>query len=171
MRRVQTFVKIEAMLRKYQVLGDYIKAERRRLGISQSELAGMVEITNSMLSMTESGKARPSPDTLDAIAVRLDIDANTLRKLAGYREIDSEAALSSLHASFANNASIDKPRPLVLQALRILLRLNDESLQVGVRQLQALESLNAADPKSTTTPESDVTDPELAPKRTRRSSR
>ena len=126
------------MLRKYIALGDFIKAERKRRDISQIELAASVQITNSMLSMTESGKARPGPDTLDA---------NVLRQLAGYQQIDPQTLRTSVHSSVVQHSAIDTPRPLVLQALRILLRLNDESLRVGISQLQALESLYAGDTK------------------------
>jgi transcriptional regulator with XRE-family HTH domain len=135
------------MLRKYIALGDFIKAERKRRDISQIELAASVQITNSMLSMTESGKARPGPDTLDAIAKQLDLDANVLRQLAGYQQIDPQTLRTSVHSSVVQHSAIDTPRPLVLQALRILLRLNDESLRVGISQLQALESLYAGDTK------------------------
>lgn len=144
---MQLRVTLSCMLRKYRALGEFIKAERTRREISQTELAATVRITNSMLSMTESGKARPGPDTLDAIAKQLDLDANFLRELAGYQQIDAQTVRASVHSLSVPQSAIDKPRPLVLQALRILLRLNDDSLRVGIRQLQALESLHASTTK------------------------
>lgn len=53
-------------------LGEKIKAERKRLGLTQNAVAGNF-ITRNMLSSIESGKVHPSLDTLKYLAETLDL--------------------------------------------------------------------------------------------------
>ena len=58
-------------------LGEKIKSERRRLGLSQTQLAGD-KITRNMLSAIESDKANPSISTLSYLAERLSVSLSYL---------------------------------------------------------------------------------------------
>ena len=52
----------------YQKLGERIQQRRRALGMRQSELAERVDISNNHLSGIETGRQKPSLDTLFAIS-------------------------------------------------------------------------------------------------------
>lgn len=114
--------------------GEFIRQARINLGMTQAELASAVHIGTSMMSMIESGKTGFSVDTSDALAVVLDIDPNELRRIAGLPEID-QATL--LRASQYAHLTSDTRRPLVLQAIRKLLGLSDESLKIIIQQIGA----------------------------------
>lgn len=58
-------------------LGEKIKSERRRLGLSQTQLAGD-KITRNMISAIESDKANPSISTLSYLAERLSVSLSYL---------------------------------------------------------------------------------------------
>ena len=68
-------------------LGDVIYRARRRKHWSQVELAAEAGgLSDSFISRVESGTARPSPETLRALADCLDLDFNELSVLAKYSE-------------------------------------------------------------------------------------
>ena len=54
-------------------IGLAIKAVRKRLNISQSELAERIEISNTSLSQIENGMSNPSPKTIKKICLVLEI--------------------------------------------------------------------------------------------------
>ena len=77
-------------------LGDVIYRARRRKRWSQVDLANEAGgLSDSFISRVESGTARPSPETLRALADCLDLDFNELSVLAKYSEAarGSEAIL------------------------------------------------------------------------------
>lgn len=49
------------------MLGARIAALRRRMGMSQAELAGMVKVSASAIGMYEQGRRQPAADTLVAL--------------------------------------------------------------------------------------------------------
>jgi transcriptional regulator with XRE-family HTH domain len=114
--------------------GEFIRKARMDRGMTQSELASAVHIGTSMMSMIESGSTGFSVDTSDALATVLDIDPNELRRIAGLPEIDQTTLLRA--AQYAQ-LDIDTRRPLMLQAIRRLLRLSDESLRIIIQQMGA----------------------------------
>lgn len=105
--------------------------------MSQGALADAVGIAASMMSMIESGKARPSPQTCDIIAVQLDVDPNELRQLAGHPDIDLDVIRRVAEFSTAGQEAKAKLSPRVLQAVRKLLRLSEHDLEIVVKQLEA----------------------------------
>jgi transcriptional regulator with XRE-family HTH domain len=122
---------------QYSALGDAIRSARRKRDMSQGALAEAVGVAASMMSMIESGKARPSPQTCDTIAVQLDIDPNELRRLAGHAGIDPDVIRRIAEFSAAGQETKAKLSPRVLQAIRKLLRLSDHDLEIVVKQLEA----------------------------------
>lgn len=113
--------------------GEFIKRSRLDKNMTQAELAAAVGIGTSMMSMIESGHSF-SVDTSDALAVALDLDPNALRSIAGLPIIDDVALLRA--AQYAH-LDIDTRRPLVLNAIRKLLRLSDSSLRIVIQQMGA----------------------------------
>ena len=113
--------------------GEFIRNARLDKSMTQAELAARVGIGTSMMSMIESGHSF-SVDTSDALAVALDLDPNALRSIAELPLIDDVALL---RASQYAQLDIDTRRPLVLHAIRKLLRLSDESLRIVIQQMGA----------------------------------
>jgi transcriptional regulator with XRE-family HTH domain len=146
-------------------LGDFVRLERKRLDISQAELADAAGIGHSMISMIEAGKARPSAATCDALAMALQVNPNTLRELAGHPRID-DAVIRSV-AEFEPYSRMAKAelRPLVVKAIRKLLRLSEHDLSIVVRQMEAFPD-EAHVPASASDSDDDTDDP--ARKRPRR---
>jgi transcriptional regulator with XRE-family HTH domain len=132
---------------QYSALGDAIRSARRKRDMSQGALADAVGVAASMMSMIESGKARPSPQTCDIIAVQLDVDPNELRRLAGHPGIDLDVIRRVAEFSEAGQEAKAKLSPKVLQAIRKLLRLSEHDLTIVVRQLEAFpdETTDPAD--------------------------
>lgn len=60
------------------LLGERIKAERKKINLSQNKLAEMVEVSPSFLSQVEKGKNEPSLSTLKKIAGCLDVTVSYL---------------------------------------------------------------------------------------------
>ena len=73
-------------------LGEKIKSERRRLGLSQTQLAGD-KITRNMISAIESDKANPSISTLSYLAERLSLSLSYLFSDADDAHIQRRYAL------------------------------------------------------------------------------
>jgi transcriptional regulator with XRE-family HTH domain len=66
-------------------LGEYIRAQRESLGISQRRLAARIGIHHSYLARMEAGDyAQPAPAILHRIAEALDLDPENLFALAGH---------------------------------------------------------------------------------------
>ena len=61
---------------------ELIKQERERLGLSQKELAKMVDVSTSMINQIESGRCKPSYDKAKTI----------FEKLTNYEETQSDTA-------------------------------------------------------------------------------
>jgi len=59
-------------------VGEKIRKERLKKGIKQIELAKEVGISNTFLSDIETGRGKPSIDTLKKIAVALEINCSEL---------------------------------------------------------------------------------------------
>lgn len=74
-------------------LGEYVRAQRESLGISQRRLAARTGIHHSTLARLEAGDyAQPAPANLHRIAESLDLDPEDLFALAGHtipRELPS----------------------------------------------------------------------------------
>lgn len=66
-------------------LGEYIRAQRETLGISQRQLADRTGLHHSTLARLEAGDyAQPAPANLHRIAEALDLDPADLFALAGH---------------------------------------------------------------------------------------
>lgn len=80
------------LMNDYQ-FGNYIFELRKRSGLSQSELAAKVGVTNKAVSKWEVGKAKPSVETIRKLAVlfRLSVD-ELLRK----REEDNQVEITKI---------------------------------------------------------------------------
>lgn len=60
--------------------GNYVCRERRKHGLSQTELAALLGVTGKAVSKWENGRAKPTTNTLRALAAVLGTDVETLLK-------------------------------------------------------------------------------------------
>ena len=73
------------MFSKSSVVGDCIRAERRRAGLSQDQLAERLHVTRQTISNWEGGKSLPDIESLKALAEALEIPIEYLI----YGELDA----------------------------------------------------------------------------------
>lgn len=65
-------------MNKYQSIGQFIKAKREELGLTQQQLANKLEITAATLSLYESGDRNPDLNKLEKIAKELEVSMAAL---------------------------------------------------------------------------------------------
>ncbi len=66
--------------KRLKILGLNIKFERMKKGLSQEELAELVDISRTAVSFIETGRQNPTVLKIIDIAKALDIDINDLTK-------------------------------------------------------------------------------------------
>jgi transcriptional regulator with XRE-family HTH domain len=89
-------------------LGDGIRAQRERLGLSLRAVASEIGISASLLSQVETGKLTPSLSTLYEIASYLDVSVDALLGLRTGEDRAADADADALRASVQRAA--DNPR-------------------------------------------------------------
>jgi transcriptional regulator with XRE-family HTH domain len=72
------------------VLGEFIRAQRRHANLSLRQLAEMTQISNAYLSQLERGLHEPSVRVLRSISSALDVSVETLLAQAGLLADDDE---------------------------------------------------------------------------------
>lgn len=77
-------------------IGSILRERRIRKGLSQSELASKIGITQTFLSLVEHGKRIPSYDVLQRIAEVLGEDAAQLEREARSADLDTVIELNRL---------------------------------------------------------------------------
>jgi transcriptional regulator with XRE-family HTH domain len=87
----------EAARRQLELLGEFIRAQRKQAELSLRELAERTNVSNPYLSQIERGLHEPSMRVLKAIAKALNVSAETLLQQAGLLEDDGveEPAVST----------------------------------------------------------------------------
>ena len=66
------------MFQKSSVVGDRIRAERKRAGLSQDQLAERLHVTRQTISNWEGGKSQPDIESLKSLAEALDVPIERL---------------------------------------------------------------------------------------------
>jgi transcriptional regulator with XRE-family HTH domain len=74
-----------------EVLGNFIRSQRRLANLSLRDLAERTAVSNPYLSQIERGLHEPSVRVLKAIAGALDLSAETLLAQAGLLDVDGVA--------------------------------------------------------------------------------
>ena len=69
-------------------LGEFIKAQRKMMELSQRELARLMEVSDPYVSQLERGMHEPSVRVLKALATALNVRAETLLAYAGLLDPD-----------------------------------------------------------------------------------
>lgn len=97
-------------------LGERLREQRQARGLSLRDLAERVDVSPSLISQIETGRARPSVNTLYAIAAELEVSLDDLVF------IDSERPAGA-SAVTAEPAALARPGPVQRAAARKRIRL------------------------------------------------
>ncbi len=79
-------------------LGEFIKAQRKLMELSQRELARLTQLSDPYVSQLERGMHEPSVRVLKALAGALNVRAETLLSYAGLLDEDDDATTSVVEA-------------------------------------------------------------------------
>jgi len=100
---------------RLELLGNFIRTQRRLANLSLRDLAERTEVSNPYLSQIERGLHEPSVRVLKAIAGALDLSAETLLAQAGLLDKDQNSRV--------------KADAMTVAAIRADARLTDEQKQ------------------------------------------
>lgn len=92
-----------------QTLGELIKKQREKLGISQRELSRQTGVDNNTIAKLEKGmRKKPNTLALKKIAYILNIDLKKILKLAGYspEDIDYECSLTTNNITMSSKDGV-----------------------------------------------------------------
>lgn len=78
-------------------LGQHIRSQRIRVGLTQQELAEKVDLSVKSISCIERGIYYPSPENLFDIAKVLDMSIDMF--LFGYKKFNMAVGISEIHAN------------------------------------------------------------------------
>ncbi|MCP3936425.1 MAG: helix-turn-helix transcriptional regulator [Actinomycetia bacterium] len=101
-----------------QTLGEFIKAQRKLLELSQRELAKRTRLSDPYVSQLERGLHEPSIRVLKALAKALNVRAETLLSYAGLLEDDDEAKVTVIEAIQADEHLTDDQKVALLAVYR-----------------------------------------------------
>jgi len=80
------YAKVTCKMNEIQYLGDIVRKQRNRLGLSLADLAAKSGVSVIHLSRIENAQRYPSTKVLRKIAKHLGLDENELFNLAGYHD-------------------------------------------------------------------------------------
>jgi transcriptional regulator with XRE-family HTH domain len=110
----------EAARQQLELLGEFIRTQRKQAELSLRELAERTNVSNPYLSQIERGLHEPSMRVLKAIAKALNVSAETLLQQAGLLEeiVDDGATPTTEHAIRADPRLTDDQRTALLGVYR-----------------------------------------------------
>lgn len=102
--------------RRPDVLGAYIRGQRKLADLSLRQLAGMSNVSNAYLSQIERGLHQPSLKILQSIASALNLPGEALLTEAGLikRDEDDATATSGVEAAILADAELSEEEKQVL---------------------------------------------------------
>ena len=104
----------------YKSLGDRIRRERLRVGITQEKLAELTDLSTAFIGQIERGDNRASLITIEKIANALDVSVSSLFKKLPARSTTGSIGSTGKHT---------RPKPDLSKQLSILIRDKDPSIQ------------------------------------------
>ena len=99
-------------------LGEFIKAQRKLMELSQRELARLTQLSDPYVSQLERGMHEPSVRVLKALANALNVRAETLLSYAGLLDEDDDATTSVVEAIQADPHLTDEQKIALLGVYR-----------------------------------------------------
>lgn len=110
-------------------LGDRIREQRLKKGLTQRQLAEMIGVKHNSISDWENNKSEPDSNTIKLLMKALDVDANSLLGWNDTENIKSEA--KKLSDEILNNPKINK-------MLSLLINMPDEDLNLVTSFIERL---------------------------------
>ncbi len=104
----------------YKLLGLRVRAERKKLGLTQEELAEKVGITGNFIGHIERGNKKASLDTLIKLADALEILIGNLFTEVKYEPKKEDLLLKKLVSTVRDKESSDKK--LILKLAKLVLK-------------------------------------------------
>jgi transcriptional regulator with XRE-family HTH domain len=98
-------------------LGDFIRAQRKMMELSQRELARLMEVSDPYVSQLERGMHEPSVRVLKSLAGALNVRAETLLAYAGLLDPD-QATTSVIESIQADPHLTDDQKSTLLSVYR-----------------------------------------------------
>jgi len=104
----------------YKLVGVRVRTERKRLGLTQEELAEKADITANFLGHIERGTKKTSLETIEKLATALEIPVGNLFSEMKYEPKKEDMSLKKL--SLLLKDSEPKDKKLILKLVKMLLR-------------------------------------------------
>ena len=95
-----------------QMMGAFIKAQRKMMALSQRELAKLTELSDPYISQIERGLHEPSIRVMRAFADALNVRAETLLQMAGL--LDEATPVSSVEEAINGDDFLSPSQKLAL---------------------------------------------------------
>lgn len=99
-------------------LGEFIKAQRKMMELSQRQLAQLTSLSDPYVSQLERGMHEPSVRVLKALAKALNVRAETLLSYAGLLDDDDDSAATVVEAIQADSHLTDEQKIALLGVYR-----------------------------------------------------
>ena len=99
-------------------LGEFIKAQRKMMELSQRQLAHLTSLSDPYVSQLERGMHEPSVRVLKALAKALNVRAETLLSYAGLLDEDDDASVTVVEAVHADPHLTDEQKIALLGVYR-----------------------------------------------------
>lgn len=106
---------------KRQILADFVRTERTRKKLSQTELADKMGKVRAIVNKIESGSTEPTLDTLQDLARGLEIPLTTILNLLGYDVGVENADLWVEEMNYKMNLVPQSSRPVLEKLLDALI--------------------------------------------------
>jgi transcriptional regulator with XRE-family HTH domain len=100
---------------KVKDVGNFIREQRRAVGLSVRKLASLAGVSNPYLSQIERGLRRPSAEILNGIAKALRISSETLYVQAGILDERKRAEDDLVGAILADRTITERQRQVLIQ--------------------------------------------------------
>ena len=108
---------ISGLSERGQILGEFIRDQRRVARLSLRKLSDMAQISNPYLSQIERGLRKPSAEILQQLAKALRISAETLYVQAGILD-ERQEATDLVNAIRTDSTLTDGQKRALIQVLR-----------------------------------------------------
>ena len=99
-------------------LGEFIKAQRKMMELSQRQLAQLTSLSDPYVSQLERGLHEPSVRVLKSLAKALNVRAETLLSYAGLLDDDDDSSATVVEAIQADTHLTDEQKIALLGVYR-----------------------------------------------------
>lgn len=102
------------------IIGIRVKEIRNRLAMSQQSFADAIEVSKGMVSLIESGKKKPSRETVSKISNLGNVSADYVMGLSNYKNLDesqSSEVKTELHDMISKIEKLDEDKQKLILSM------------------------------------------------------